>query len=122
MAKQSSTQSTEERDEFLAKIKADFDARLARIAADPAEWVEFIDQVAAFGARYSLTNQMLLLMQSDERGMTPQFFLPYGKKDKTSGWLKEHRQVRKGETAFKVWAPVTRRPTEDEAQKSEAAG
>lgn len=122
MAKQSTTQSTEERDEFLAKIKADFDERLARIAADPAQWVQFIEQVAAFGARYSLTNQLLLLMQADEREITPQFFLPYGNKDKTSGWLKEQRQVRKGETAFKIWAPVTRRPTEDEAQRWEAAG
>lgn len=122
MAKQSTTQSTEERDEFLAKIKADFDERLARIAADPAQWVQFIEQVAAFGARYSLTNQLLLLMQADEREITPQFFLPYGNKDKTSGWLKEQRQVRKGETAFKIWAPVTRRRTEDEAQKWKAAG
>jgi hypothetical protein len=32
MAKHS-TKTTEERDEFLAKIKADFDERLARIAA-----------------------------------------------------------------------------------------
>ncbi len=116
------TQSAEERDAFLAKIKADFDARLARIATDPASWVEFIEQVAAFGARYSLTNQMLLLMQAEERGIEPQFFLPYGNKTKTSGWLKEQRQVRQGEAAFKIWAPVTRRPTDKEAQDWEAAG
>ena len=121
MAKKS-TQSAEERDEFLAKIKADFDERLARIAADPVQWVEFIERVAAFGARYSLCNQMLLLMQAEERGVEPQFFLPYGKKDKSTGWLKEQRQVRHGETAFKIWAPIPRRPTEDEAAKLEAAG
>jgi hypothetical protein len=121
MAKKS-TQTAEERDEFLAKIKADFDERLARIAADPAQWVEFIEQVAAFGARYSLSNQMLLLFQAEERGIEPQFFLPYGNKEKTSGWLKEQRQVRQGETAFKVWAPVKRRPTEEQAQAMEAAG
>ena len=115
-------QSTEERDEFLAKIKADFDERLARIAADPSQWVEFIEQVAAFGARYSLTNQLLLMLQAEERGIEPRIFLPYGNKDKTSGWLKEQRQVRKGETGFKVWAPVKRRPTEKEAQAWEAAG
>ena len=48
----------------------------------------FIDQVAHFGARYSLGNQLLLMMQADERGLTPQFFLPYGKKDRSTGWLK----------------------------------
>jgi len=121
MAKKN-TQSTEERDEFLAKIKADFDERLARIAADPVQWVEFIERVAAFGARYSLSNQMLLLMQAEERGVEPQFFLPYGNKTKTTGWLKEQRHVREGETSYKIWAPVTRRPTEKEAQESEAAG
>ena len=42
----------DERDALLAKIKADFDERLARIASDPAQWVTFIDQVAVFGARY----------------------------------------------------------------------
>lgn len=121
MAKKS-TQSAEDRDEFLAKIQADFDERLARIAADPTQWVEFIERVAAFGARYSLSNQMLLLMQAEERGVEPRFFLPYGDKTKTTGWLKHQRQVRKGETAYKIWAPVTRRPTETEAQESQDAG
>ena len=35
-------QSEQERAELLERIKADFDARLARLAADPAEWVTFI--------------------------------------------------------------------------------
>ena len=35
-------------------------------------------------------------MQAEERGVEPQFFLPYGKKDKSTGWLKEQRQVRLG--------------------------
>jgi hypothetical protein len=57
-----------------------------------------------------------------ERGLTPQFFLPYGKKDGSSGWLKHNRQVRRGETSFKVWAPIKRRPTEEQAAEWEAAG
>src|SRR5882757_4128350 len=65
---------------------------------------------------------MLLLFQAEERGIEPQFFLPYGNKEKTSGWLKEQRQVCQGETAFKVWAPVKRRPTEEQAKAMEAAG
>ncbi len=115
-------QSKEEREAFLAQIKADFDERLARIASDPQQWVTFIDQVAVFGARYSLTNQLLLLMQAEERGIEPRYFLPYGKKDGSSGWLQQKRQVRKGETSFKVWRPIERRPTEEEAQEWEAAG
>ncbi len=115
-------QTKEERDALLAKIKADFDERLAKIASDPQQWVTFIDQVAIFGARYSLGNQLLLMMQADERGITPQFFLPYGKKDRSTGWLKHNRQVRHGEVSFKVWAPIRRRPTEEQAAEWEAAG
>jgi hypothetical protein len=84
--------------------------------------VTFIDQVAVFGARYSLINQMLLLMQAEERGIEPRYFLPYGKKDGSTGWLRHKRQVRKGETSFKVWRPIERRPSEEEAQEWEAAG
>ena len=42
--------SGDDRAELLAKIKADFDDRLARMAAEPAQWIEFIDHVATFGA------------------------------------------------------------------------
>jgi hypothetical protein len=115
-------QSKEEREAFLAQIKADFDDRLARIAGNPQQWVTFIEQVAVFGARYSLTNQLLLLMQAEERGIEPRYFLPYGRKDGSTGWLSHKRQVRKGETSFKVWRPIERRPTEEEAQEWEAAG
>ncbi|WP_090803798.1 ArdC family protein [Asanoa ishikariensis] len=107
---------------MLAKIKADFDARLAAMAARPAQWMEFMDQVATFGARYSLSNQILLLVQAEERGIEPRFFLPYGKKDGSTGWKAQKRHVRKDETGFKVWAPVRRRPTEEQAAEWEAAG
>jgi hypothetical protein len=115
-------QSDAEREALLAKIKADFDERLATIASDPRQWVTFIEQVAAFGARYSLGNQLLLLMQAEERGITPQFFLPYGNRERRTGWYRHNRQVRAGETGFKVWAAIKRRPTEDEATEWEAAG
>lgn len=110
------------RDDLLNRIHADFDERLARIAADPHEWVTFIEQVAAFGGRYSLVNQWLLTMQAEERRIDPQYFLPYGKKDGSTGWRLHKRQVRKGETSFKIWAPVTRRPTEEQVTEWEAAG
>jgi hypothetical protein len=116
------TQTKQERDAFLAQIKADFDERLAKFAADPQQWLTFIDQVAVFGARYSLGNQPLLMMQAEQRGITPQFFLPYGKKDGSTGWLKHKRQVRKGKASFKVWVPIKRPPTEEQASEWEAAG
>jgi hypothetical protein len=112
----------DDRADLLAKIKADFDARLARMAAEPAQWVEFIDHVATFGARYSLGNQILLLVQAEERGIEPRYFLPYGRKDGSTGWKAHKRYVRAGETAFKIWAPIKRRPTEEQAAEWEAAG
>ena len=119
MARRSTEQ---ERAEFLEQAHADFEARLARMAAEPAYWIEFLDNVALWGARYSTTNQLLLMMQAAERGIQPRYFLPYGNKDGSSGWLKQRRQVRKGETGFKVWAPNRRRPTEKQAAEWEAAG
>ncbi|MET7396303.1 hypothetical protein ABZS66_22760 [Dactylosporangium sp. NPDC005572] len=117
-----SRRSDGDRDALLAKIKADFDARLARMAAEPAQWIEFIDRVAVFGARYGLGNQILLLVQAEERGIEPRYFLPYGRKDGSTGWRAHRRYVRAGQTAFKIWAPITRRPTEEQAAEWEAAG
>jgi hypothetical protein len=108
--------------DLLAKIKADFDARLSRMAAEPAQWIEFIDHVATFGAQYSLGNQLLLLMQAEERGVEPRYFLPYGNKDGSTGWKAHRRFVRAGQTAFKIWAPIRRRPSEEQAREWEAAG
>jgi hypothetical protein len=117
-----SKQSEQEHAELLEAIKAGFDARLARLAADPAEWVTFIETVAEFGAQYTLHNQFLLLMQAEEREMTPTFFPPFGNKDGSSGWKKHGRRVRAGEKAFSVWAPIRRRPSEHEAPRWEAQG
>lgn len=54
--------------------------------------------------------------------MTPTFFLPFGNKAGTSGWKRHGRRVLAGEKAFYVWAPVRRRPAEDEAARWEAEG
>ncbi|MET7426641.1 hypothetical protein [Dactylosporangium sp. NPDC005555] len=106
----------------LDEFQADVDARLAGMASDPRQWVEFVEQVAAFGARYSAQNQLLLQIQATQRGITPRFFLPYGGKDGTTGWLGQGRQVRRGEQAFRVCAPILRRPTEQQAAELAAAG
>ncbi|ROO60338.1 uncharacterized protein DUF955 [Micromonospora sp. Llam0] len=125
MAKKKATVTSgrdDERAELLVKFKADFDARLARMAAEPTQWIEFIDHVATFGAQYSLGNQILLLVQAEERGIEPRYFLPYGNKDGSTGWKAQKRFVREGESAFKIWAPVRRRPTEEQASEWAAAG
>lgn len=110
------------RDDRLAEFQADLDARLAGMATDPRQWVEFVEQIAAFGARYSVQNQLLLTIQAAQRGVTPRYFLPYGRKAGTSGWRLHGRQVRADERAFLVWAPLRRRPTEEHAQQMAAAG
>ncbi len=113
---------TSARDEMLEEIKTAFEQRLADMAANPTQWVEFLEQVVLFGAQYSMGNQMMLIEQCVLRGVEPRYFLPFGAKDGSSGWLSHDRHVRKGETAFYVWAPVRRRPSEEQAQQWEAAG
>ncbi|WP_328469099.1 hypothetical protein OHA21_00880 [Actinoplanes sp. NBC_00393] len=106
----------------LEQIKQDFDDRLALLAESPLQWAEFLDQVAVFGAHYSLGNQLLLLSQAEQRGIVPCFFLPFGNADATTGWKAHGRRVRRGETAYKIWAPVRRRPTDAQAEQWEADG
>lgn len=97
--REESRRSDGDRDGLLAKIKTDFDDRLARMAADPAQWIEFIDHVAAFGARYSLGNQILLLVQADERGITPATSCPTARRTARPG----------GSPTSGTCAPVRRR-------------
>lgn len=118
--KRKPSQATLDRHEAaVAEANDNLMARLERMAADPAEWVHFIETVAAWGARYSLGNQCLLLDQCEARELDPQMFLPYGGRDGRTGWLAEGRQVRKGERAFTIWAPIKRRLSEAEAVKWE---
>jgi hypothetical protein len=112
----------QEREHLLERAKQDFQQRLAGIAADPVQWITFIETVAVFGAQYSLGNQWLLLMQAAERGIEPRFFLPFGNREGTSGWKAIGRHVHAGERAYLVWAPVKRRPSEDEVARMETAG
>ncbi|WP_433304275.1 ArdC family protein [Actinoplanes sp. CA-030573] len=113
---------TGQHDTLIAAIKADFNQRLAALAADPQQWAALLGQVAVFGTRYSFANQLLLTMQADERGITAQYFLPYGNAGRRTGWFRHGRHVRAGERAFKVWAPITRRPTAEQADAAEKTG
>ncbi|GAA3386381.1 hypothetical protein [Cryptosporangium minutisporangium] len=117
-----SDQDRQDHTALLEKLQTAFDKRLARLATEPTEWAEFLEQAAVFGARYTLTNQVLLLAQAAERGITPRYFLPFGNKAGTSGWKAHGRRVQRGQTAFKIWAPIRRRPTEEQAAAWEADG
>lgn len=119
----------EEREQELTAIKADLDAAVERLANDPDQWVTFLDTVANFGARYSANNQLLILMQAEQRGFTPTMVRPYGTRDRRTGkpragwvggWLVLGRHPRKGEKSLKVFAPVKRRMTDDDAAVHEA--
>ncbi|MBC3189473.1 hypothetical protein H7X46_00110 [Pseudonocardia sp. C8] len=107
------------RQEAMQAAHEDMLARLEGLAADPVEWLEFIETVAAWGARYSLGNQILLMTQASARGIEPRMFMAYGARDGSSGWRKHKRTVMAGQTGFNIWAPVKRRLREDEREDYE---
>ncbi|WP_433221859.1 hypothetical protein ACQP00_21875 [Dactylosporangium sp. CS-047395] len=109
--------SAADRAALVEQIHDDLLRRLQGFAAEPAQWVEFLDQVAVFGARYSLRNQILLAEQARQRGIVPRYFLPFGNRAGTSGWLACGRRVRAGERAFHIWAPIRRRVAKDAQQQ-----
>lgn len=115
--------SKEELDAEVDALKATLDAAVQRLADSPEQWVEFLDVISQFGARYSWGNQLLILIQATERGFSPTMVRPYGCRDKATGkprsgwaggWLTLGRNVRKGETALKVWRPNLVRMSEAE--------
>ncbi|MFP5070950.1 hypothetical protein ACLFMI_14970 [Pseudonocardia nantongensis] len=107
------------RREAIDAAHEDMMARLEALASDPVEWLEFLKTVAEWGARYSLGNQILLMLQAAARGVEPQMFMAYGARDGSSGWRKHKRTVIAGQTGFKIWAPVKRRLREDEREAYE---
>lgn len=107
------------RRDAIEAAHTDMMARLEVLASDPVEWLEFIETVAEWGARYSLGNQILLMTQAAERGFDPQMFMAYGARDGSSGWRKHKRTVMAGQTGFKIWAPIRRRLREDEREAYE---
>lgn len=106
--------SDEELDAKVAALKATHEAAVTQLLNDPAQWVEFLDTVAQFGARYSFGNQLLILVQAQKRGFAPRMVQAFG------AWQQAGRLVKKGEKALQIWAPITRRFTEAEAAEHEA--
>lgn len=124
--------SQEERDAEIASLKSTLDSAIERLAESPEQWIEFLDVVAQFAANYSFGNQLLILIQAQERGFSPTMVRPYGSRDRANGgkprsgwaggWLGLGRNVIKGERGLKIWRPVLRRMTEEEHQAHIAKG
>lgn len=121
----------EERDAEVAELKATLDSAVERLANSPEQWVEFLDVVADFAARYSFGNQLLILVQAQERGFSPTMARPYGTRDKKTrkprsgwagGWLALDRHVKKDETGLQIWRPNMVRMTEEEYAEHLARG
>lgn len=73
-----------------------------------AGWSKWLNVAKKFH-RYSFNNMMMIEMQRPDATRV----MGYGSKDKTTGWLSLGRQVRKGETGIKIFAPVIKK-IEDE--------
>lgn len=123
------TLSPEERDAKIAALKDTLDTAVLRLMNDPSQWVEFLDTISNFGARYSWGNQLLILTQAQKRGFEPTMVEPVGDlfrvrqgRKPTYGWAKLGRYPRKGEKGLQIWRPAKRRWTEEEAAEAKSQG
>jgi hypothetical protein len=80
---------------------------------ESAEWQRYLDVQARF-RRYSFSNTMLIVTQRPTATQVASF----------KAWQGMGRQVRKGETAVRIWAPIGGRPraAEDQAAEEERDG
>jgi hypothetical protein len=92
------------REEFLDQLADGIDA-----LTSSAEWQRYLDVQSRFH-HYSFSNTMLILLQYPDASRVASF----------RKWQELGRQVRKGETAVRVWAPHTYK-VETEGEDSEAA-
>ena len=67
---------------------------------DPQQFKHFLE-VSRLFTEYSDCNKWLIFIQCIQRGMLPQKVASY------TTWKKLHHQVKKGEKAIKIYAPVT---------------
>lgn len=80
----------------VAAIEADNMAMMM----DPQQFKHFLE-VSRLFTEYSDCNKWLIFIQCIQRGMLPQKVASY------TTWKKLHHQVKKGEKAIKIYAPVT---------------
>jgi len=95
------------RDEILAKLADGIDG-----LTDSDEWARYLAVQAKFH-RYSFGNVMLILQQCPNASRV----MAYGKRDGSTGWLSLGRNVIKGEHAIRIFAPSTRKGTNDAGEE-----
>jgi|SRR5215471_1396269 len=77
-------------------------------------WMAWLEVAKRFH-RYSPNNQMLIAWQCPEATHV----MGYGSKDKSTGWLSLGRQVRKGEKAIYILAPIVRKVRNEKTGEDE---
>ncbi|WP_345702785.1 ArdC-like ssDNA-binding domain-containing protein [Pseudonocardia eucalypti] len=97
-------------EERVAKVEALTSQLTTAVLAltSSTAWAAMLRTAAKFH-RYSVNNVLLLWLQAEERGMALSQVAGY------RTWQSMQRQVRRGERALKVLAPVRRRLTDEEA-------
>lgn len=129
------------RDEVAEAMKAKLDAAIAGLDTEE-RWIEVLDTFAQFGAKYSLGNQLLILIGCEERGFKPTFVQSFnawkaqakhdptvckGKSLKFCGCdlnVPKKRDDADPDVPFglPIWAPVTRKLSAKECDERESAG
>jgi Antirestriction protein len=101
--------SEEQRAAEVAQLTEQLHAAVGELTSSEA-WVRMLAVAAKFH-RYSWRNQVLLWVQAEERGMTLSRVAGYRK------WGQLGQQVRRGERALAILAPLRRRLSAEEAAK-----
>jgi antirestriction protein ArdC len=107
--------SEDERTARIAELKAQLDATVASLDSEE-RWEEFLRTISQFGTKYSVNNQLLIMVQAADKGFDPQLVMGF------NAWKARGRSVIKGQTGIKIWAPCFRYPTEAEIAKAVADG
>jgi antirestriction protein ArdC len=98
-----SSTTTNRREEKLAEARAVLEQGLSDVREDPEALAAYLRFRSCF-REYSVQNTMLIMLQRP----TAQYCKGY------RAWLQHGRQVRKGEKGLMIYAPILRRPTEEE--------
>ena len=107
--------SDDERAARIAELKAQLDATVASLDNED-RWEEFLRTISQFGTKYSVNNQLLIMVQAAARGFDPQMVMGF------SAWKALGRSVIKGQKGLQIWAPNFRYPTAAEIAKAAEDG
>ena len=101
----------------VAASKATLDALHQRLQdgvrglTSSEDWMTWLTVAATFRT-YSFNNQILIMLQRPDATLVKGY----------RAWQANGRYVRKGETAIKILAPITRKATEDDSETSTVVG